>query len=105
MRFLWGYGAVAALTLAVSVGLLDVPSRVLGHADVPSSPITLPAALAAPSAVVVAAPPPPPPPAPPPGPHPGHAKPKKAPRPEGACPRAQAGTGPDAHSHAGADPD
>src|SRR5436190_21203143 len=56
MRLLWGYGAVAALTLAVSVGLLDVPSRVLGRAEVPSSPITLPAALAAPSAVVVATP-------------------------------------------------
>src|SRR5439155_26498358 len=57
MRFTWGYGAVAALTLTVSVGLLDVPSRVLGPTNSTPSPISLPQAVASPSAVVVAAPP------------------------------------------------
>src|SRR2546426_654263 len=57
MRFTWGYGAVAALTLAVSVGLLDVPSRILGPTNSSPSPISLPQAVASPSAVVVTAPP------------------------------------------------
>ena len=48
MRFTWGYGAVAALTLAVSVGLLDVPSRVLGPTTGTPSPISLPQAVAYP---------------------------------------------------------
>src|SRR6476646_6114966 len=54
MRLSWGQGAITAITLVVAVGMLQLPSRVLGPAGALQAPINLPQSLS--PSVVLAAP-------------------------------------------------